>query len=176
MMNHMMIDLETLSTKPEAVIISCGVVMFDPVAGKVSKDSSCQRHDVLQIQAQLNMGRIVDAGTLKWWMCQSDEAIRAWNKPERECIRQDAFLSDLTRFWFKNHAEYVWSHGSIFDIAILENMYGLVMHPWRFWNIRDTRTLFHNKDFQIKRDKGVHHNALDDAIAQAEAVCEAWRK
>jgi len=52
--------------------------------------------------------------------------------------------------------------------------------PWRFWNVRDCRTI---KDlFESKRGglndnfTGVAHNALDDAIHQAKWVTLMWSK
>jgi hypothetical protein len=83
-------------------------------------------------------------------------------------------LVDLSS-WIKGHGfTHPWSHGSIFDIAILENAYRQcnLPIPWNFWDIRDTRTLYETayritgKTLKPVRE-GIYHNALDDAQFQA---------
>jgi hypothetical protein len=165
-----MIDLETMDTSPSAIVLSVGAVVFDPDVGTVDEGEGFNA--VLNIQSQLNAGRTLSGGTLKWWFKQSDEAIRAWNKDDRQCQPLEMFVDRFQQFWHKSGVQFVWSHGSVFDIMILENM-GIA--PWKFWDIRDTRTLFHKTGVTIGRGKGTHHTALDDAVAQAHAVCKAWK-
>ena len=65
-----------------------------------------------------------------------------------------------------------WSHGSIFDIAMLDDLYRQLnkVTPWHeFWRIRDTRTLF-DQGFYHDMPKGDLHNALADAKRQAIGV------
>ena len=176
-LNHMMIDLETMGTTPDSVVLSCGAVMFDPESGVVMDKLS--KHWVLQIQNQLDAGRVISGDTLKWWIGQSDEAIRSWNKGEGSCANLVEFRENMDTYWCRSKAKYVWSHGSIFDVAILENMME-GQTPWKFWDIRDTRTLLHaagiDQGLRDYRDKSSHHNAEADAIAQATAICDAWKK
>ena len=172
MTTHFMVDLETLGTEADSVILSMGYVMFDPVNGAVSENR--RRHMVLSIQPQIDSGRTVSGGTIKWWFRQSDEAIRGWNLAESACTSPERAMDTLFNDWRDWGAKYIWSHGSVFDVTMLEDFFPKV--PWRFWNIRDTRTLFDVADHKIDRSVGEHHNALDDAVAQAHAVCEAWTK
>ena len=75
----------------------------------------------------------------------------------------------------------VWGNGSTFDITILENAYkiiGDIPHPWKFWNIRDLRTLVNAASvigFNHKQLKhvGVYHDALADAVHQAKIAANA---
>jgi len=46
---HLMIDLETLGTKPDAVVLSAGLVLFDHKKGIVDK-----KEIVLNVQEQLD--------------------------------------------------------------------------------------------------------------------------
>jgi len=46
--------------------------------------------------------------------------------------------------------------------------------PWKFWDVRDTRTLFDLADVQV--DVAGKHNALTDAVAQARAVQQSYKK
>jgi hypothetical protein len=64
------------------------------------------------------------------------------------------------------------------DVPILEAAFkacGLVV-PWKFWDVRDTRTLYDVTGVNVDRSQGTHHNALDDARAQAEAAAIAFRR
>jgi hypothetical protein len=78
----------------------------------------------------------------------------------------------------------LWSHGPAFDVAILAAAYDAVglPVPWHYRAPRDTRTCFdmagisdHSLWLQ-QYNHGTAHNALDDAIAQAGAVCGAWQR
>lgn len=169
-MSHLMIDIETLGTGSSCVIVSVGAVPFVPNVGSVATDLG--KHWVLPIQTQLDKGRTIDEDTLRWWFNQSNEAQKGWETPN---------VARIIDFWAElkgmTYIE-VWSHGAGFDITILENlfcMYDLVP-PWQFWNIRDTRTIFHlNNSYKVPRGTGVYHNALDDAITQAKSVCHCWK-
>ena len=69
MATHGMIDLETLSTRPDAVILSVGAIKFDPY-------SSTEPHDPLlfkvDVDSQTEMGRHVMEDTLNWWATQPE--------------------------------------------------------------------------------------------------------
>ena len=74
-MIHAMIDLETLSTNPNATILTVGGVKFDPYTSEEPAQGMYFRVDV---DAQTNMGRDVMQDTVDWWSKQpkeiSDEA------------------------------------------------------------------------------------------------------
>jgi len=73
--------------------------------------------------------------------------------------------------------EAFWSHGSIFDIAIIEDIYRQLNRtpPWSFWQIRDTRTIF-DLGFDPDMPKGGKHDALQDAIRQSVGVQNIYAK
>lgn len=168
----LMIDLETMGTDPDTVVLSAGAVVFDPEEGTTANPPGRQ-YWVLNIQDQLDKGRTITGATLKWWLNQSDEAIRGWNRNESACTGMVEFQSELVEMWKSWNCQYIWSHGSTFDVAILDNMFG--NSPWKFWDVRDTRTLLHVTNMKIDRAQGIHHNALGDAVAQAQTICKAWR-
>jgi len=43
---------------------------------------------------------------------------------------------------------------------------------WKFWEVRDTRTLFDLAKVDVRIEG--KHNALTDAVAQAQAVQQAY--
>ncbi len=170
-MIHAMIDLETLSTNPNAVILTIGAVKFDPYTQMKPYDDLYFRVDV---DSQTQMGRHVMQDTLDWWGQQPKE------------ISEEA-LSDQDRIGLQDMVKAInkwcvgvdvfWCQGPLFDYAILQNIYTQLGHPqpWNYWQIRDSRTLFSlvPKD-TTKRDG--HHNALQDCIYQAKKVQDVYRQ
>lgn len=162
-----MIDLETLSTAPDAAILSIGAVAFDPFTGELGKEF----HLRVEFKNAVESGRC-DTSTLKWWIGQ--EALAGKDVTSGISLTKDV----LEQF-----AEYlpddaiVWGNGATFDISILENAFTRVLQkdaPWAFWNVRDCRTveaMAEGKDTKKNYARsGIHHQALDDAIYQAEYV------
>jgi hypothetical protein len=175
-MLNVMIDNETLDTTPSAVILSIGAVKFC----KHTPDRLGEKfYAVLDIDEQKQRGRTVSADTLEWWQKQSKAARVVLDTTERRPVHE--VLSELHDFIFDIDVAAggmcVWGNGSDFDnpqIASLFQMYGFDL-PWKFWNNRCFRTLkaeFKNAANGEPKRKGTHHNALDDAIHQAE-YCQA---
>ena len=69
-MIHAMIDLETLSTKPNATILTIGGVKFDPYTYAEPSQGMYFRVDV---DSQTTMGRDVQQETVEWWGKQADD-------------------------------------------------------------------------------------------------------
>ena len=65
-----MIDLETLSTNPDATILTVGGVKFDPYNHIEPSQGMYFRVDV---DSQTEMGRDVMQDTLDWWATQPKE-------------------------------------------------------------------------------------------------------
>jgi len=167
MSTHAMIDIETLATTPEAVVLSVGGVKFNPYT---NEEPHAHLEFRLDIDEQTALGRDIDEGTLQWWAKQ----------PEH--IRDKAFsdegrtnLSDFTKTlnkWLVGCDE-IWCQGPQFDMVIIENLYKQYGHHqnWAYWQIRDSRTVFSMMDVDPR--KGVQedlHSALDDAKWQAKCL------
>src|SRR5680860_1209460 len=112
-MKHVMIDLETLATTADAVILSIGAVRFDLETGDVGQDYFYRS---ISIESNLGTGRRISESTLKWWMKQSAEAQQVFHDEEKHCLL--AALLDLRR-WFNGTESIVWSNGADFDLPIL---------------------------------------------------------
>lgn len=172
MSNHVMIDLETLGNTPNAAFIALGAVVFDPNKSdggiyempktfyeRVDWESACK-------------GRSISPSTVKWWMQQSNDA-------RAEILREgQPLLYVLESFaaWLPEDA-IVWGNGATFDISILQDAYG-ERAPWKFWNVRDVRTVVDMAYPEIDRSQfaflGTPHHALHDAIHQAQYVSAMW--
>ena len=166
---HLMIDLETLATSPNAAILTIGACKFDPKA----QDIHSQFYERIQLESQEGYGRIINEDTLKWWG-QQDPKIQedAFGEGDDRIDLKDAMKKLYT---FGLGTTNVWSHGSIFDVVIIEDVCRSFQQAvtWKFWEVRDTRTLFDlaNVDVRIEGK----HNALTDALAQAQAVQKAYK-
>lgn len=170
-MNHVMVDLETMGTRMDSVIVSLGAVAFDPDSGKLGE----QFLVTIDPQSCLDAGLVVEGGTLLWWLRQS-EAVRD-AIASAELLPLEVALYDFSQWWEERLARYIWSHGACFDVPMLDMAYRKSGRsaPWKFWDARDTRTLFDITNTTVDRAKGTHHNALDDSINQAKAVIRAYR-
>jgi len=168
-MSDVMVDIETLGTKPGVAILSIGAVMF-------GMDGLGERfYAPIQLISCADVGLVIDPATVEWWMRQSDEA-RAAAFPENAHPLWRV-LVDFANWLTLHGAKYPWCHGAGFDAPLLEAAYkacGLVA-PWKFHNVRDTRTLYDLAGVKVDRRAGTHHHALDDAIAQAETAARALR-
>lgn len=170
----MMCDLETLGTKQNSAFISIGACQFNPDTGKIGEKFSVS----IDWDSALD-SRGVTGDTIKWWMRQDKAAQNT--VCAGGCLLKPA-LKDFAQ-WFRKGTgtdeRRIWGNG--FDVGMLENAYEehFGMTPWKFWNIRDVRTItdiiwdkFTKEDFPFQ---GTPHNALDDAIHQATYVSAMWQ-
>jgi hypothetical protein len=171
---HVMLDLETMSTAPNAAIVQIGAVRFDPMESTTwIRQGRFER--TVALQSSLLAGGVIDPETVAWWRRQEETA--------RFAITADAFpldiaLSAFTR-WFPKGAT-IWSHGAAFDVPVLDHAYrslGLVA-PWGYRDIRDTRTLYSLAEQLAGWKRPEHlttHCALADALDQAGDVQSAYQ-
>lgn len=179
---HVAIDLETLGTSPDSVILAIGAVAICAETGEKARFYSI-------CNANAQPGRTVSRSTLDWWSQQSAEARVAFDLAHKqEAPLLANVLADLTE-WLgqlgKTHTVYVFGNGADFDNALLNHAYQQISDfvPWNFRNNRDMRTLrdvclLLGLEPQIKQRvqrAGIHHNALDDADYQARIVVASYQ-
>ena len=161
-----MLDLETLSTRPDATILTFGACKFNPYK---QEDITQGIYFRINVDEQITLGRHVDDNTIEWWGRQAEDVYaEAFDPNDR--ISLEKFAQELNRFIVG--ADNIWAQGPVFDIVILENLYrqmGLPC-PWQFWQIRDSRTLLSSLGDPREKNKAGLHNALEDAVSQAQAV------
>lgn len=179
-MNDISIDLETLSTRQDAAILSIGAVEFDRNTGAIGRRFYVE----VNIDSAVKNGH-VSGSTLAWWAAQSEAAKRLFGAHQVKETLTVALIS-LSAFISETASTAgdvrVWGNGATFDISILEHAYQSCSAeaPWKFWNIRDMRTIV-DAGAAIGFDKasvpfqGVAHNALDDAEHQARVIAGAWQ-
>lgn len=171
-MIHGMIDLETLSTNPNATILTVGGVKFDPYTMAEPSQGMYFRVDV---NSQTEMGRDVMQETVNWWSKQPKEiSDEAFSDDNRASL--DDMIKKINKF--SVGVDVFWCQGPLFDYAILQDIYKQLGYPvpWQYWQIRDSRTLFSlvPKDPDEKRT-GLH-NALEDCYFQAKKVQRVYKQ
>ena len=173
MNSDIMIDLETLDVLPTATILTIGAVKFDPF-GDESNDSKMEKLYLrVDIDSCDRLGATVSSATLDWWSKQSQEAQDEAFNPNGRLNIADA-MNQLYKFCWG--AKRVWSNGAAFDIPICEFYFRKLEKaiPWKFWEVRCTRTAF-DLGINPNRAKITAHNALDDAIDQAMGIQKVYR-
>lgn len=166
-MKNVMIDLETLGTDTNSVILSIGAVKFDPDTNELGEGFI----QAVSIESNQAAGRTISADTLLWWMKQSDEArVAAFLRKTNSLYVALEALSD-----FLGNDALVWGNGADFDISMLADAYKSFewQTPWKFWNVRCYRTMKNIPGVpSMTKRIGTHHNALDDAVSQAEHLMQ----
>jgi hypothetical protein len=165
-MNRMMIDLETLSTKTNGVILSCGAVVFN-------ENIINEQYWILNQYEQIAKGRVVDLSTLEWWGKQDkrayDDAFSSYDS-----TFMNNFAIEITELYKQHDCKEIWCQGADFDIPMVESLFETIKYPifFKYSAKRDSRTvrkLYRGKEPELK---GVAHNALDDARHQANCVIQ----
>ena len=169
-LRHAMIDLETVGLETEAAIVSVGIVIFDPRYNKVNTKET--------YYAELdwrNQDRQIDQNTItEFWDKQPAKIRKALNGTEK----LEDVLADIQMFLPDDCK--VWGNGPTFDITKLEHCYRQHQMdiPWKFWNIRDCRTvldMYESSRGGLRKGMGSGgHNALRDAMHEAQCVCAMW--
>lgn len=167
-MNNIMLDIETLSTKPNAVIMQIAAVKFEFGSDKIEKfEVNCN------IKSSIDLGLHVDPKTVDWWKSKPPEQLVTISKnsqPIFDCIQQ------FSEFVGNPNDMVLWSNGNNFDFPIIEStcdMLGIRV-PWNYWNLRDARTVYavFGLDFKTYPRVGTYHNAIDDCLTQIKALKE----
>lgn len=207
------VDIETLSLAPNAAIISIAAVPFwkSPCPDlsmffaeeEGAKESGSQYpflhyYEVVNATSCALMGMDFDSATVDFWYKQSDEAKAELMQREGVSLRMamDGFVSFLEMLKEKHGADIVlWVQGMSFDIPVIENAIhktlSLSEMPWRYFNVRDSRTYILEKvresigddAFCALKDPysalgtipvGIKHSALGDVVTLIHRVNAAY--
>jgi hypothetical protein len=167
-----MIDLETLGTTPDSVVLEVAAVCFDP------EERILGPHCVYEVSLRSpdQQLRAIDEGTLMWWAAQVAGGNTMPGLHGGMTLRDSMLnLCEFLRKWHLGGGE-VWSWGIDFDLGILADAMAdyQIDLPWAYHKQRDARTLC--KVLRVDRSGETQHRALDDAMAEAHAVMAALQK
>lgn len=187
MAEALMIDIETLSTSPDAVILSIGLQKFDDVTMDYNPQDGTTLYP--SVDEQIANLRDISMATLAFWAGVE-------HKPT------DVFVDEYQRGpcesiarWLYDHiaalpeTAELWANGDLFDFGILQNFWQHYkdkqrfsaadnVAPWRYNQPRDLRTLrsetmrrgFDPSTFARAEIVGAPHSALYDCRYQIETL------
>lgn len=160
--DSIMIDMETLATRADAVILSIGAVKFQRETDYIDDAAF---YAICTVGSQLN--RHMSGSTLEWWMSQDAKAKAIFSSPDKLPLSQA--LAQLSE-WSDDEFRTLWANGADFDIPLI--LHALDTHNLkplvRYYNHRCYRTM-KNEYTMVPQPtfEGTAHNALMDAIHQA---------
>lgn len=163
-----MVDMETLGSRPGCAILSIGAVAFDLKA----RTLGAEFHTLVSTASCRELGLREERGTREWWNRQSSDARAVLDQAASSEISLEEALDRLDAFCRAHGGAprvRIWGNGADFDNAILADIYARLGRtpPWRFWNSRCFRTYKSLVPGLEPKREGVHHDALDDARHQA---------
>jgi len=162
-MTSIFLDLETLDTRPTAIVTEGAFVAFDEETGEVLEELEIEP----DFWDQLASGRTWSKDTLAFHG-------RLGTLPEgrgddvKEC---EMFV----RNFFREHTPArVWIWGADFDRPVLEDFMGGFL-PWEFWKTRCARTVWDVAFPGVKHGKRPH-KAMEDVKASIWDLMNALAK
>lgn len=174
--HHLMVDVETWGTGPNAPIIQIGAILFDShtaerkceyIANILHTDESMARH-----------GLVADPATLEWWAGQPVEiweATKVGARPLEQVMPE--FLAGLESIGVVKETP-IWSHAT-FDFPLVNNHLILAgCKPLYYRAARDIRTLVDIADIDLSSYNWnmKTHNALEDCRFQVTYCVDAMTK
>ena len=184
-----MVDLETLGTRQDAIVLEISAVEFNCHTGEIGEVFDAK----LDIDEQVQYRRSLNCETLQWWFKQDEEARKNIFNEDVDIIRFNIpwALAEFSNFVERcndkcnsdsdRRVVKLWGNGSLFDLGILQNMYETCLPnmklPWKFWAVNDVRTIVDlNPD--VKRNckfDGTPHCAVDDCKHEIKYLVETLK-
>lgn len=159
---EIMVDIETLSSEPNALMVSLGAVTRNQQGALIRFEA---------VVAPNNYSNKLDISpdTVNWWLKQSDEARASITKPGRSLVEVCArFNQWLISICPANAKPRLWGNGAAFDNVILRANYKVAgMKPaWGFREDACYRTLKNLLPDIPWTPPAIAHSAISDAEAQ----------
>lgn len=177
---HVMIDIETLSTRADAAIVQIAAVVFDPETGELPRNCATAPFNEACMPDETDH---IDPRTVGWWAKQKACAsvLGALGEDTPSVWEVLHGLEEWFETLVANGLDVVavWSHGATFDLPILE--FAFRRHrsdrpPWAYRSPRDTRTLYALAPGgmpAVEKDPEREHDALYDCEVQVKQVVRA---
>jgi hypothetical protein len=179
-LNHMMVDIETLSTAPDATVIAIGIALFNPEEGAIGL-----RHSYLPpIEGQ---GGSASTDTINWWMRTNAPLFTKYMQRDFDVglvMDWETISSNLGDLMYGYRVDTIWCNGLDFDLPILaaafkrtntENPFDAFSYKQRR-DVRQWKLAAELAGWQKpeRPAKLTAHNALADAVWQCQEVCSIW--
>ena len=179
------VDLETLSTEPNACILSIGACVFHPMTGEIGPTFYAKlNHD-----EGVALGLDKSKSTMEWWEKQAPAArLHAFDlsnaMPYKTALENFKKWIIKIRETCPTKKIRFWANDPDFDGVILMSSMKTVgiLPPWQYWEHRSLRTMKDigaeffgtGKKGALPERIGTYHDALDDAVHQARVISTIW--
>lgn len=163
------VDLETLSTKTDAVIMQVGAIALE----YPNDNASCpQEFDCsISVASNFKYDRQVDVSTITFW---KEQPTQTWANVANGTLELPVVLAQFAA-WIKHVRDQnqsctlrIWGNASAFDLGILKSAYEAIAAdtPWHYREEMCLRTLC--KMFpEVEKERSTYaHVALWDARAE----------
>lgn len=171
---NIMVDYETLSLKPNAFLLECGMVLFNDNLEVIA--------ELLTTASELPTSTVydIDMSTLQWWINQGDGLnqlfMRGKAQKENTLFTERSVVDHSIDNWLWRITKsfdnvQIWSKGSL-DANIIQYH----CNHFKYHQFSDVSTIKQFAEMQgiIFDDKIVAtHNALEDCYAQLEILKQA---
>ena len=117
-MKHIMLDLETMGTRPNAAIVAIGACEFDPHGEGTHPDS---HYVQVGLESSVQMGLKIDTSTILWWMQQSDAARQQTFGGNERWPLGDAVWRFSKFVSARGKDVAIWGNGATFDNVIIRS-------------------------------------------------------
>lgn len=163
-----MIDIETMSKKENASILSWAMVPFFRDGSKF--EDAKDFYQIVSLTSCVFAGMDIDPETQEWWLKQDPKAKSIFLHGEKLNIHRVAcdaysYLEKLS----EKYDLYLWSRGIDFDIPKIEWCFCKFVDrplPYKYSHKMDVRSVlkFMGVDQSQFEFKGVKHNSIDDCM------------
>jgi hypothetical protein len=163
-----MLDTETLSTLPNAVMLSLGAVKFDENG---IKDEFYICIDPVKSK---ELSHDISLDTLNWWKAQKPEVLK---QAMTDAVSPEEGINKFLE-WYGPKSIQTFAKGSHFDFPIIESYLRDFSkpYPWKYWDVKCYRTIMNMvQDIKPDAEEGDLHNALVDAKVQANHLIKIWK-
>lgn len=175
---HLIVDIETLGIEKPTPVLTIGAVIHDHKKDEIV----VARNFEIDLKSYKETPAEIDLDTILFWMKQNPAAQKAAFLGENIRPVKDV-LMDFVNFCNAVKPDFYWGCSHDFDFGHLEwwlNYWGIPV-PWKFWQLRDIRTLCCNDLIpEERRDifKAVFplHSAVSDAMRECELLKIAINK
>lgn len=185
-MTDIVIDIETLGTRPGCCVIEIGAcaVRGQAIVANFSR-RVVSRYSIESIKTILNgpypnsQLALADADTLRWWteperLPTLETLLRRSRTPAYKALAM--FARWICSSTPDPRRMRVWGNGPSFDLAILAEAYELTCQrlPWRYTRERCVRTALEREGLDPRgfpwQESGPRHRALNDARHEARML------
>jgi len=162
-----MVDLETLSTESDALVLSFAAREFFTSPDATLTTGIALKKN-LNMTDQIHKGRNISGSTLEWWAEQKASVLSS-NIVGGKGVNNATQLNELNDFI---NGSIVWGNGATFDNVITRSLLAdyRIEPSWKFWNDQCYRTIKNTFDpagrLKPKDVAGDKHDPLFDVDFQ----------